>query len=254
MNFFLTSLVPFLFCSLISQTFAQDSTTSWAHESEFGLTSTKSAQASSNDTDIYYAKHKTNLTSGKKNITAQGNYYYGKQGNELTARSWMTSLKWDRSLSEKFSIFVAETLEGNRFMGYVLRSSTDLGGKYFFMTKEDAKDLDYFFVEAGYRLSYDDLTNNPNNVNSTSNQARAYTEYSKAWNAVFSTKLWIEYIKTLGNDNRNMYNSELSALAKMSDILTMKAAYLVKFDDSLKDKNFERNTDRTILVALIANY
>lgn len=139
-------------------------------------------------------------------------------------------------------------------MGYVLRSNTDIGAKYFFSAQENPKDLDYFFAELGYRLSYEDLTTNPTNANSTSNQARAYTEYSKAWTATFSTKLWVEYIKTLGNDNREMINTELSAIAQMSDLLSMKASYLVRYDDTLKDKGFERNVNNVLMIALIANY
>jgi hypothetical protein len=51
-----------------------------------------------------------------------------------------------------------------------------------------------------------------------------------------------------------MFNTELSALTKMSDILSMKASYLVRYDDTLKDKGFERNITNILMVALIANY
>ena len=233
---------------------AQEVTTKWANESEAGLTSTQSAQSAALDTNLYFGKHKSTVEKGSNTFSAMGNYFYGKQGNELNARSWMAGFKWDKAYNANLKAFLAETVEGNRFMGYTLRSNTDIGAKYFFLTQEDPKDLDYLFSELGYRLSYEDLTNNLTGANSTSNQGRTYVEYSKAWTTTFSTKLWAEYIKTFSNDNRDMINSEVSALTKMSDLLSMKASYLVRYDDTLKDKNFERNTTTMLMVALIANY
>lgn len=226
----------------------------WSNESELGLTSTQPAGSSSDDTDLYFGKHKTIVSIDKNTFTVQGQYFYGKQGEELTSRNWMGSIQWDRTFTEKLKGFLAEKLEGDRFMGYVLRSNTDIGGRYYFITQEEPKDLDYFFAEAGYRLTYEDYTVDQPNVNSTSHVGRLYSEYSKPWTSTFSTKLWVEYLKTIGNDNRNQYNAELSALSKMSDLLTMKASYLVKFDDTLKDKDLERNTTRVMMISLIANY
>ena len=246
------ALVSLLLCS--TSVFSQDSSTKWANESEAGLSSIKSAQSSGLDTDLYYGKHKSDVSRGINSYSAFGNYYYGKQGSDLNTRNWAAGLKWGRSFSERLKGFLSETLEGNRFMGYVLRSNTDLGARYYFSTQEDPKDLDYFFAELGYRLSYEDLTTNTTDARSTNNQARAYTEYSKPWTATFSTKFWFEYIKTLGNDNRDMFNTEISASTKMSDLLSMKASYLVRYDDTLKDKGFERNTTNVMMLALIANY
>lgn len=233
---------------------SQNNAAIWANESEAGLSSSKSAQSSDLNTNLYYGKHKSMMELGVNTYSVLGNYYYGKQGDEVNTRNWMAGFKWDRSFNERFKGFLAETLEGNRFMGYVLRSNTDIGAKYYFSVQEDPKDLDYFFTEAGYRLSYEDLTNNPTNANSTSNQVRIYSEYSKPWTATFTTKLWVEYIKTIGNDNRDMINTELSAQTKMSNLLSMKASYLVRYDDTLKDKGFERNTTSLLMLALIANY
>lgn len=240
--------------SVTAQDASPEVTVKWANESEAGLTSTQSAQSAALDTNLYFGKHKSIIQNGSNTFSLMGNYFYGKQGNNLNARSWMAGFKWDKAFNSNLKAFLAETVEGNRFMGYTLRSNTDVGAKYFFLTQEDPKDLDYLFSELGYRLSYEDLTNNRTGANSTSNQARAYTEYSKAWTTTFSTKLWAEYIKTLGNDNRDMLNSEVSALTKMSDLLSMKASYLVRYDDTLKDKGFERNTTTMLMVALIANY
>jgi len=245
-------LITSIFLSL--NVIAQDITTKWANESEAGLTSTQSAQSATLDTNLYYGKHKTTVEKGSNTLSVFGNYFYGKQGDELNARHWMAGFKWDKAYSKILKAFLAETVEGNRFMGYVLRSNTDVGGKYYFLTQDEPKDLDYFFAELGYRLSFEDLTNNRTGASSTSNQGRAYSEYSKAWTATFSSKLWVEYIKTFGNDNRDMLNSEISGLTKMSDILSMKASYLVRYDDTLKDKSFERNTTTMLMVALIANY
>ncbi len=251
MNVLKVLIIGFL---LSSQLLAQEVTAKWANESEAGLTSTQSAQSAALDTNLYYGKHKTTFEKGSNTLSVLGNYFYGKQGNNLNARSWIAGFKWDKAYSNVLKAFLAETVEGNRFMGYTLRSNTDIGAKYFIQTQDDPKDLDYFFVELGYRLSYEDLTNNATGANSTSNQGRAFSEYSKAWNTAFSTKLWVEYIKTFGNDNRDMLNSELSGLTKVSDLLSMKASYLVRYDDTLKDKGFERNTTTMLMVALIANY
>lgn len=249
---FLPVLFFLVFVSFISNPLFAE--TKWAHESELGLMSTQSANSSSEDTDLYFGKHKSIVAFDKNTLTANGQYFYGKKGDQITSRNWMGALQWDRTFSERFKGFLAEKLEGDRFMGYVLRSNTDIGGRYYFSIQEEPKDLDYFFAEAGYRLTYEDYTTNLPNTNSTSHVARIYSEYSKPWADSFSTKLWIEYLKTIGNDNRDQYNAELSALNKMSDLLTLKGSYLVKFDDTLKDKGLEKNTTKVMMISLIANY
>jgi hypothetical protein len=228
----------------------------FAHESELGITSSKSAKGSSKDSDLYFGKHKSVADFGLDIVTLNGNYFYGKTGAELSARNWQTGLRYDRKLSDKWAAFASEAVEGNKFMGYTLRSNTDVGGKYFFSPQESVTDLDYFFVEAGYRLTYEDRKseNTTFQANSTSSKARIFTEYSVAWNKTLATKAGLEYLKTLGNDNRDMYNLDLSALSKMTDTVTLKAGYALKYDDTLKKQGFEKSTDSVITVSLIANY
>lgn len=249
--FFLILLALFSF----SKIFAAE--LSLVHESELGITTTKSAQSSAQDSELYVGKHKSVATFDLNLITVAGQYYYGKTGHELNARNWLFGIRYDRKINDRWNLFIAETLEGNRFMGFITRSNSDIGVKYYVLTQDDDKDLDYLFAEAGYRLSHDKKTDEAkalDDSNPTSSAARLYAEYSKVWSTSLSTKLSSEYVKTIGNDHKELINSEISALSKVSDLLTFKGSYLVKYDNTLKDKGFENSSDRILMVALIANY
>jgi hypothetical protein len=121
--------VLLLTCFLSIYSYAQDinavaqgaSTAKWANESEAGLSSSKSAQSAALDSTLYYGKHKSTVEMGVNTYSAFGNYFYGKQGDQLNTRNWMAGFKWDRAFNDRLKGFLAETLEGNRFMGYVLK-------------------------------------------------------------------------------------------------------------------------------------
>jgi hypothetical protein len=236
---------------------AQESTRTITNESSLGLTSFRSAQNSNLDTELYFGKHLSELKRSQDKWGLKGEYFYGKTGDQLTARSWLAGLRYDRILSPIWSLFAAENVEGNRFLSFVLRSNTDLGAKYFVYEKSDDKDLNYWLAEAGYRLTYEDRISQAGSTfaaNSTSSKGRLATEASYLWTESFSNKLTVEYLKTIGNDYREQVNAEIAAINKLSAILSFKASYLYNYDDTLKDQGFAYNASKTLAVSLIANY
>jgi len=131
------------------------------NESSLGMTSFKSAQSQALDTELFFGKHLSEAQKGNNKYSLFGNYFYGKTGNELTARSWMGGFRYDRFINPDLSFFAAETLDGNRFLSFVLRSNTDIGSKYYWSAKNDDKDATFALIEGGYRITYEDRTSQP---------------------------------------------------------------------------------------------
>jgi putative salt-induced outer membrane protein YdiY len=76
----------------------------------------------------------------------------------------------------------------------------------------------------------------------------------KKFSPSFYGKFYAEWLKTIGNDNRNIVVSEISGNSRMSEMLTLKVAYLMRYDDTLQDRGFEHSNDRILTVAVIATY
>lgn len=240
-----------LLCLSIMTSVAFGADTNLKNETELGLTDVSgNAQATT-----FHAKHQSIYNMDLNVFSLKGQYFYGEANDELSVRNWNVILRYDRVLSDRFSLFASEGVEGNKFAGYVWRSNTDVGAKYFIMPKANKDSLDYFFTEFGYRLSDEERVSGvTTDANTISHQSRLYAEYSKACNQNFSFKTLAEWIKTYGNDNRNQVNAEFSANSKMSDMLTMKLAYNVRYDDTLKERGLQESTDKILTVAVIANY
>ncbi|MDH4468108.1 MAG: DUF481 domain-containing protein [Bacteriovoracaceae bacterium] len=234
-----------------------ENVTTISNESSLGLTSFQSAQNSNLNTELYFGKHSTSLDHGLNKYKFNGEYFYGKTGEQLTARNWLAGLRYDRSLEKDWSVFFGENVEGNKFLSYSIRSNTDLGSKYFLESRDNDQDLKYVFVEGGYRLTYEDRVSQAGSTftaNSTSHKGRAASEASYLWTESFSTKFSIEYLKTFGNDHRRQVNAELGAINKLSKVLSFKASYLYNYDSSLRDQGFAYNASKTLAVSLVANY
>jgi hypothetical protein len=84
--------------------------------------------------ESYSAKQKTAYAFDLNSLVLAGRYLQTKSAAIETARSWDVSLRFERSLSERWSVFVQQSAESDPYSGYTQRDNTDLGGKYFFLT------------------------------------------------------------------------------------------------------------------------
>lgn len=229
-----------------SSTFAQEmkatESKSWAHESEASV-----VKVSGNTiTDSYAAKQKTSYTFDANVVALTGRYLQAKSGAVETAKQWESALRYERGLGNNWAAFVQQGAESDYFAGYVQRDNTDIGGKYYFI-KDDAEN---FFSEFGYRRT---KTNPIVGDATSSNAGRLYLEYSRKVNDSVSGKFWAEYLPNFTDSEAYLINYEPSVNVMMSQVFSLKVAYLVKYHNQIKTKD-EKKEDTTFTTALVAKF
>lgn len=213
----------------------------WRNESQAGVvvvtgntetTTLNLAQATLNEFD-------------KNSVKLSGSYLYQKSGEVLSAKSWSLGLRYDRYLSELHSLFLGQTVEGDRFKGIDQRYNTDLGTKYFFMKDETLT----WFGEAGYRYTKE----NAITLSRSLSYARAYSEVEKKWNPTVSTKYWLEALPNFTDSSDWQANTELSLSAALTNLFSVKSAYLLKFDNQVNAPGLVKS-DKILTTSLVAKF
>jgi len=174
-----------------------------------------------------------------------GAYLYQKTGTVVSAESWNLGLRYERSLSDRISAFLAETVEGNQFSGINQRYMTDLGAKAFLVKDEGFT----WLGEGGYRFTKENLIVVQRNLH----YARFYTELEKKVNATVSAKYWVEYLPNFTISNDWQLNTELSLSAALSSVFSIKSAYLIRYDNQVNAVGLVP-TDRTLTTSLVAKF
>ncbi len=191
------------------------------NESEAGLVVTNG----NTQTRSYSVKNKSILTQDKNNYIFSGNWLYATSQGVQSAESWILALRYERELSEKLSVFLQQSVEGDKFAGILQRYNTDVGAKHFFYKTE--KDF-IWFAELGYRFTSEHTTKG---TNESFHKARLYTEAEKYFNETVSSKLWIEYIPNFTETRAWLLNSELSLSAAMNSVFSVKSALLLRYNN-----------------------
>ncbi len=223
---------------LFSQVFAADFT----NESEAGV-----AVANGNTkSQTYNLKQENSLKFDANVFKFKARFLNTYSNNDESARYILGSLRYERELNEKFSLFVEEGLESDKFAGFELRHNNDLGAKYNITKVENF----YWFVEAGYRYVNEKL-NNGSHV--YKNSLRGYTETEKKWTETISTKYFLEYIPNLKEGKDYQINTELSVSAALSTMFSIKTAFLLRYDH-LPAPGTTTKTETLLTTALVAKF
>jgi putative salt-induced outer membrane protein len=235
MNFF--KLVPMI---LILCSNLQAQTT---NESELAIIIAKG----NSDSQSYTAKELVKSTWAEVNtLKFSGRYLKTETAGIENARFWSTGLRYDLALSHRFSIFIGELLESDKYAGYNQKYNSDIGAKY-----SIAKEPKWLWdAELGYRYT---IENQLTGVQHKLNYLRAYTEATKILSAGVSTKFWFEYLPnfTIGSDYQ--MNSELSISAAINSIFAIKTGYLLRYDN-LPNPGAHAKTDTLFTTALVAKF
>ncbi len=150
-------------------------------------------------------------------------YLSNSSNGSETARAWEGNLRYERALSPSLAAYIAQGVEGDPYSGYDRRFNSDLGGKYGVIKTETFA----WDAELGYRYTSEDRITPPNLY---SNFGRVFTELNKNWTATSSTKFWVEYLPNFSHPRAYLLNSELSASSVLTTIISVKIAYLLKYD------------------------
>lgn len=215
---------------------------SWTHESEASVVKV----SGNTTTDSYAAKQKTTYQFDSNVLALSGRYLQAKFGSAETAKQWESALRYERELGNSWAAFTQQGAESDYFAGYVQRDNTDVGGKYYFIES----DRENLLSEIGYRRT---KTNPTVGDVKSSDSGRLYLEYSGTINDSVSGKLWVEYLANFTDSEAHLVNYEPSINVMMSQVFSLKVAYLVKFHNQTKTAN-ENKEDTTFTTALAAKF
>jgi putative salt-induced outer membrane protein len=211
-------------------------------ESEAGVV-TVSGNSSS---ESYTFKSNNTYTLLDKNIFTLGGHYLRTTANGVeSARNWDVNVRYERALNDYFGLFVGHKAESDVYAGYIQRDSEDLGAKYNLL-KNDVRS---WSVEAGYRYSKTKQTDNTTKYDSF---GRLYTEYNQAVDKTLSFKYWIEYLPNFTDSHAYLLNTEASLGVMLSQIFSLKLAYLLQYQNL--PPNNGKYVDTTYTTSLVAKF
>lgn len=231
---------------LILVSFAQAEeapTSTWTNETEASIVKVSGNTKSEN----YSLKQKSEYVFDLNKLVAAGRYVNSKAGSTEIGRAWDASLRYERALSDQWSLFVQQTAESDAFAGYVQRDSTDLGAKYFFLKDKEAT----LFAEAGARSTRVNPVGSASPDTSTS--GRAYLEGSRQFNEAVSGKLWVEYLPNGKDADAYLVNYEPSLAVMMTKVFSLKLSYLVKYHNKVTTAG-EDKEDSTLTTSVVAKF
>lgn len=228
--------------STLSLSFAADPTPDgWKNESQAGVVLT----SGNTNTSSLSASELASYQFGSNLVKFTAAYLYQKNAGVVSGRSWSLGLRYEKILSDQLSIFIGQSVEGNRFAGLDQRYNTDIGAKYTFVKNDELT----WIGEGGYRYTRENLTL----LSRTLHYARAYTEIEKKWSPTVSTKYWLEYLPNFTDTDNWQLNTELSLSAAISSVFSVKSAYLLKYDNQINAPGLTK-TDKTITTSLVAKF
>ena len=182
----------------------------------------------------------------KNNFIFNARYLNAFANSVESARYFNANLRFERALDERFSLFITETFEKDKFAGIYQRLITDVGGKYAITKTEKTK----WSAELGYRYMQEERLDG---TKISQNYGRAYSEIDRQWNVNFSTKYWLEYLPNFTNSTDYQFNTELSLSVLLTNIFSLKSGFLLRYDN-LPAPGIFHKTDTLLTTALVAKF
>lgn len=161
----------------------------------------------------------------KKTLGFTGSFLQTKNTGVLSAKRWDLQLRFERRVSPDLSFLVAQGVQADRFAGYIQRLNTDLGPRYIIL--KDGDKLEWA-SELTFRYSREIKVTGERDPRQ---QARVFTELKRNWSATASSRVWFEFIPSLRDVTDWEFRGELSSSAAFNAIFSMKATYLLKYDN-----------------------
>ncbi len=199
------------------------------------------------ESESYSAKEKTTYTKDADVWVSTGRYLQSKASGSEIAKSWEAALRYEKVFSDQWSVFIQQGAESNIYAGYLQRDNTDVGGKYTFIKSDSENAL----LEAGLRSTR--TLSSQGADPKRENFGRLYTEYSRQINPSLSAKAWVEYLPNFSDQEGYFLNYEPSVTVLMSQVFSLKVAYLVKIHNKVLLAS-ERKDDTAFTTSLVAKF
>jgi putative salt-induced outer membrane protein len=217
------------------------------NESELGIV----ISAGNADSQSYNFGTKDRYNWDNNVVRLFGKYLHTSSNGADTAKYWDLGVRYERVLTQMFSVYVGEMAESDIFSGYTQRYNSDVGGKYFIYKEKNAETGVGFVwnVELGYRYTVENDFLAQKNYSSI----RVYTEAVRDWNKTLSLKGDVEYLPDLTFSGDYQLNTELALNAALNEIFAVKLGYLVKYR-SKPPATAVYETDTQFTTALVAKF
>ena len=176
--------------------------------------------------ETYSSKTSNKYTQEANLYTINGSYVYGESSDVRSNEAWDVLARYDRTLSEHFTLFIAELVESNRFAGFRRRYNSDLGAKYTFLKTEKNTS----FIELGYRYSVEKKSNR-NLEDDKDHKARIYVESAQKLSESANAKLWVEYLPNFTESKDYLISTEASMSMALDKTFSIKLAYKWTMDN-----------------------
>ena len=211
----------------------------FTHESELGYIA---AKGNSNQ-QTFNISTRNSSPMGEFFLKFGGHYTSGFAEDIRTIENWDVNIRLERTLSERFFLFLSEVVEANKFAGVDIRSKTEFGGGYKIIKGEKGTLDGEFSIQYMYEKDIPDVT--LNNM-----LARLYGIYIYKFSENASFRLWAEYLPNFTNSSDYFANTEVSVLSNINSTFALKFSYMYKYRGSPPDNKLK--WDQTTLMSVIA--
>lgn len=181
--------------------------------------------------ETYTGKSANNYKFTEKDTLYFGGHYtYGTSSNVESARNWDVNAKYGRGFLEKWTGFFGEQVVGDKFAGVTDEYNTDIGLGYQIYKSEK----NVTKAEAGYRYTVSRREDQKTGTKLSTehfNKARVYGETVTKHSKDISSKLWFAYIPNFDEGSDWNLDIEGSFTMSLSNLFSMKAAHLWKYDN-----------------------
>jgi putative salt-induced outer membrane protein YdiY len=149
---------------------------------------------------------------------------YGKTDGKESSNMWRALLRGDYGLNRHLALYARTEFDRNKFAGIKSRLAEGVGA----VAKVLATDVDQFNIEAGFELTQQ---KNIDGVDDNFKSLRGATSWKHALSKNASFFQSAEFLPNLDESKDLRINTETTLIAPMSAHVSMKASYLVRFDN-----------------------
>lgn len=144
-------------------------------------------------------------------------------------------IRYDRFLSEHWSLFVAQSARKDRFQGLELRLNFDPGLAYYLFDLDKHR----LWAEAGYDLQYDIRENaalraaaTPLDKTETRHSARGFLGYENNLNEVLRLTTGLEYIQSVQESKNWRLNWDTGLTSSISSSFSFATTFSLRYDNN----------------------
>jgi putative salt-induced outer membrane protein len=171
---------------------------------------------------------------------------YGKSGGEKNAENYFTELRMDYLLTTRFYCDVLGGWMKDKFAGFDSRYYVGPGIGYKFLMGPEHTLLG----EVGLRYVNEEYINN---TDKDYLEGLAFAKYEYAFTNKNKFSQSLEFLYDFeDSDNYRLY-SETALLSSLSDYLSLKTSYVIKYDNEPVPKTLD-DTDTILALALVVNF